>query len=466
MISDLRQNCCLNNPNNKTVRWLILIFPFFLLHPCPCLAQDIGEKEYMLIEAAEKGETAKVLSLLNDSINPNVSDWDGMTPLHYAAQNGHITTVKALVLNGAQVNAMDNEQRTPLHLSVHFNSLDIAEYLVQHQANVNAKDQYGLSPLFYASAYGDYIMTDMFLFYSEGESVTDPEGKTPFLAAVWGGHIADAGLLLRYISDIKETDNQGNNAIHLAVLNEDIEMLDSLITWGCNFNSVNMHGYSCLDLAIQENYPDVIEHLIAAGSEVNHSISKGINSLDLVLMVSKNPYIISLMENAGAVRNKRVSFSQPALSTKFSTGFRDAFSSLQMEIWEPKYGIGFDLGASQRLGRLKVLTPSEANIKYQYRETRTGFHVGIQKQWVLLRISRKERIGMNLGFDLAYFLGNNKASETPADKIWVPMPSTGLYWQAGSWQLGCSMLLQNMNTYQLSPLRFGLSVSYRFNEMK
>ncbi len=448
------------------MRWLLIIFSFFLLLPGPCRAQNPNEKEYELIDAAEKGRTTKVLALLNDSINPTVSDWDGMTPLHYATQNTHLNCVKALVLNGAQVNARDNEQRTALHLAVHFNSLNIAEYLVQHQADVNAKDQYGLTPLFYASAYGDYIMADMFLFYSEGESVTDPEGNTQFLAAVWGGHLENAALLLKYFADIKETDNQGNNAIHLAVTNRDLEMIDSLVSWGCEINAVNKNGYSSIDLAIQEDFPEVISRLINSGADVNNNIRKGINSLDLALLFAQNPETIAIMENAGAMRNKKISFSQPAISTKIHTGFQDAFSTLQVEIWEPKYGLGFDLGISQRLGRLKVLTPVEDNIRYQFKETRTGFHIGIQKQWILFRLNRQERIGMNTGFDLAFFLGHNKASETPADRIWTPIPSAGLYWQSGSWQVGFSALYQNMNTYQLSALRVGLSLSYRFNELK
>ena len=430
------------------------------------MSQDLTDEEHELIEASEKGESFKVLHLLNDSINPNIRDWYGMTPLHYATQNGHLKTVKALVLNGAKVNVRDYDDRIALHLSVHFSFLDISEYLIQHQANVNAKDMYGLTPLFYASAYGDFIMTDMILFYAEGEQVRDPEGKTPFLAAVWGGHLENASLLLKYFAEISERDHKENNAIHLAALNSDFEMIDSLISWGCDKNAVNINGYSCLDLAIQENNPELIEKLISSGVDVNNKIRKGLNSLDLVLMTVTNPEIRIIMEDAGALRNKRISFSQPAITSKINTSFQDAFSTLQMELWEPKYGVGFNLGVSQRLGRLKVLSPIEENIRYQYRETRTGFLAGMQKQWMILRIDRQNRIGMNLGLDAALFIGHNKGSEIMPEKIWAAIPSTGLYWHSGPWVLSLSALHQNMNTYQLSSMRMGLSVTYRFNEIK
>ncbi len=429
-------------------------------------AQDLSDKEYELLDAAEKGETKKVLELLNSNVNPNIQDWYGMSPLHYAAQNNHLNTLKSLILNESRVNILDYDGRSALHLAVHFNHLDIAEFLIQHKADINTTDNYGLSPLFYASAYGDFLMTDMFLFYSEGKQVKDPEGKTPFLVAVWGGHLANSSLLLKYFSKIDEKDNQDNNAIHLAVLNRDLEMIDSLFVWGCDIDAVNKNGYSCLDLAIQENAPLVLEKLISLNATLDHKIKRGLNSLDLAMHITQNPEIIFMLENAGAQRNKRISLSQPAIYIDFNTGFQDVFSTLKMELWEPKYGIGLSLGASQRLGRIKVLSPIEDNIRYQYRETQTGILAGVKKQWMLLRINRTNRIGLNLGFDMGLFLGHNKGSDVSPDKIWAPIPSVGLYWQTGSWQIGFSGLYQNMKTYQLPALRLGIATSYRFNELK
>jgi len=448
------------------VRWIILTISIPLLFHAGSFAQALSEKEYELIEAAEKGLPGTVLSLLNDSINPNIRDWNGMSPLHYAAQNGHLRIVKTLVLNEAKVDITDHDDRTPLHLSVHFDRLEIAEYLVQHYADINARDAFGLSPLFYSSAYGDYIMTDMFLFYSEGKQLRDPNGRTPFLAAVWGGHISTASLLLKYFSDVNEKDSEGNNAVHLAVLNRDIEMIDSLNSWGCDINAVNLNNYSCLDGAIQENSYLAVEKLIQLGADVNHTIRKGLNSLDLVLLVTKNQEISQLMEDAGARRNKRIAFSQPALSLELNSSFEDIMSGFAAEIWEPKYGVGFKIGMTQRLGRLKVITPPENNISYQFRETRTGFTAGAEKHVMLLRLARQKRIGMRIGIDAGYFTGSNKGSENPAERIWAVMPYAGLYYHSGAWQLGFRGMYLDLKTYQLPSIRMGISLTRRFNELK
>lgn len=456
----------LDRQNFIDVRWIILISLIFFFFDGPISAQDLSDKEYELISAAEEGRQDKILDLLNDSINPNVRDWYGMTPLHYAVQNGHIKAVKALLLNGALADISDYDERSPLHLAVHFNHLEIAEYLVQNGASTNKQDQFGLSPLFYSSAYGDYFMTDMFLFYSEGKQLRDAEGKTPFLSAVWGGHIHTASLLLKYFSDVNEKDNKGNNAIHLAVLNRDIEMIDSLYSWGCDITAENEDNYSCLDQAIQENSYLVVEKLIELGADVNHNITKGLNSLDMAMLITKNQEISELMERSGAVRNKRPGFNQPAISLNSNTMLQDVFSGFSLEIWEPKYRLGFKIGALQRLGRLKVITPAEGNVNYQFRETMTGFLAGIEKQWMLIRLERQEMIGMKTGLDVGYFLGQNKGSEEPAGKIWVPVTSMGIYYQKGAWQVALTGLHMDLKTFQLPAVRFGFSVTRRFNELK
>ena len=242
-------------------------------------------------------------------------------------------------------------------------------------------------------------------------------------------------------------------------------MIDSLYSWGCDINAVNSLDYTCLDMAIQENFPGVVEKLIELGADVNHEIKKGINSLDMALIINREGEIPLMLEQAGASRNKRISINQPAVNVSVNSGFQDAFSELSLELWEPKYGFGFKLGAAQRLGRVKVITDTEENIRYQYRETRTGVLAGIEKQWKLVRLSRLQSIGFSVGMDVGFFVGNFKGLNTKPSNKWSFMPSTGLYYQTGPWQFALFALYQDMK-FDLQPLRFGLSAGYRFNEFK
>ena len=83
-----------------------------------------------LHEAAKKGETAKVLSLIKQGGDkewrPN--DRHQMTALHYASSNGHPDTVRALIKAGAKVNAKDATGYTAL---VWASSLAIVKILVE-----------------------------------------------------------------------------------------------------------------------------------------------------------------------------------------------------------------------------------------------------------------------------------------------------------------------------------------------
>lgn len=63
-----------------------------------------------LFDAAERGDTAKALKLLDSGINPDDTDEveRNRTPLMYAAARNDRILVRALITHGANVNARDN----------------------------------------------------------------------------------------------------------------------------------------------------------------------------------------------------------------------------------------------------------------------------------------------------------------------------------------------------------------------
>ena len=73
-----------------------------------------GDTNQDLLEAAMKGDTAAVKTLLTKGADVNAQNQAGGTALMYAATVGHNTTVQALLEAGADVNAKDNEGGTAL----------------------------------------------------------------------------------------------------------------------------------------------------------------------------------------------------------------------------------------------------------------------------------------------------------------------------------------------------------------
>lgn len=97
-----------------------------------------------------------------ESINVNLQNIDGKTPLHLVIEKNNWNTlpnvswsrekmVDILIEMKANVNAVDKDERTPLHWAAGYGRKEIVKALINAEANVNAQDKYGKTPLDLAS---------------------------------------------------------------------------------------------------------------------------------------------------------------------------------------------------------------------------------------------------------------------------------------------------------------------------
>ncbi|HDR8994433.1 TPA: ankyrin repeat domain-containing protein [Burkholderia vietnamiensis] len=91
-------------------------------------------KFYFLHDAATQGMEPMITYLLEQGLNVNEADGNGITPLHCAAQYGHATAARALLDAGADRHAQDIFGRTPLDVAtddarVHLESLVLQDAL-------------------------------------------------------------------------------------------------------------------------------------------------------------------------------------------------------------------------------------------------------------------------------------------------------------------------------------------------
>ncbi|KAK9272206.1 hypothetical protein L1049_002577 [Liquidambar formosana] len=101
------------------------------------------------------GKKEAVIShLLRRGASPHVRDQDGATPLHYAVQVGAMQTVKLLIKYKVDVNAADNEGWTPLHIAMQSRSRDIAKVLLVNGADMTRRNKDGKTPLDLSLCYG------------------------------------------------------------------------------------------------------------------------------------------------------------------------------------------------------------------------------------------------------------------------------------------------------------------------
>ncbi|MGV3709688.1 MAG: ankyrin repeat domain-containing protein [Gemmatimonas sp.] len=113
--------------------------------------------ESPVADAAMRGDSAKIRTLLKSGADANAAQADGMTALHWAAARGDAQSVKVLVFAGARLeSATRNGNFTPLHLAAQAGRANSVRALLEAGANANAATSSGgATALHMAAAQGN-----------------------------------------------------------------------------------------------------------------------------------------------------------------------------------------------------------------------------------------------------------------------------------------------------------------------
>ncbi|XP_046408906.1 ankyrin repeat domain-containing protein 27-like [Ischnura elegans] len=156
-----------------TAKW-----PRRLCHPlCACEACRASVEGRPSSEADGTKAAAK-------SLEVDVCDADGITPLHAAASHGRVEMVKALVSAGASLDLRTRSgAATPLHLACRRGRVGVARALLEAGADACAADAAGDTALHHccrlAGDSGAVAMVELLLEHNPRWNVRNAEGKTP-----------------------------------------------------------------------------------------------------------------------------------------------------------------------------------------------------------------------------------------------------------------------------------------------
>lgn len=245
----------------------------------------------LLHAAAYWGARTNCQELLDMGTDPNVTNKEGWTPLHYAAifnlcqmddaigdrtfQGQKVDTIRLLVARGADVNARDAEGNTPLHWGAtsltmwpgysdtNRTALEICRILIGGNANVNATNHEGqtvLRRLFERQGGHDDVCS---LLISSGAdpNIADVDGETPLHLAARNGTTNDCRLLVARGADLHARDRNGRTPLHMAAECGQASVCSLLIAAGADINAKDDTGGTPLTWAVRLEKPDVAELL-------------------------------------------------------------------------------------------------------------------------------------------------------------------------------------------------------------
>ncbi|NRD20438.1 ankyrin repeat domain-containing protein [Winogradskyella eckloniae] len=209
-------------------------------------------------------------------LNPNVSNNDGINPLHILASSSKDETViNHFIEKGVDVFATDNRGNSAFMNAASRNNLTIVKSLSQYLKEVNLKNKKGQSALSLAVGGNDADVVEFLLNNGADTSVIDEKGNdlTYYLINSYSSRnkaqfSEKLALLKRRNIDLSTVQKSGNTWYHLAVEKNSLELLKLATEMKQDINAKNSEGNTALHLAAMKAKDDaILKFLIAQGAD-------------------------------------------------------------------------------------------------------------------------------------------------------------------------------------------------------
>ena len=220
--------------------------------------------------AAESGEVATILILLEAGVSVDIKDRRGRTSLHCATVSGHTHVMQALLNNGANVNAVCNKNYTPLRYAVVWEQpAGVVRVLLNHGADTEIRSSHNVTPLHDAAVMDSNDIALLLLKYKADVYAKDVHGGTPLHFAAERNHASVARYLLDHGANIDATADNGATALYLAAGNGSTKAVRLLLHRGADMEVGDEEGLTPLDVAIREYHEASIQSLVVAGAKLH-----------------------------------------------------------------------------------------------------------------------------------------------------------------------------------------------------
>ncbi|WP_246196356.1 ankyrin repeat domain-containing protein [Aquisphaera giovannonii] len=252
-----------------------------------------------LADAAERGDRAAVRALLDRREDPDRSQADGMTALHWAARRDDPEMARLLVLAGADAKAANRYGVTPLSLACENGDEAIVALLLDAGADPNAPLRGGETPLMTAARAGRPGPVKALLARGAGVDAKERRGQTALMWAAAEGHEEVVQILLAAKADFRTPLASGFTPLAFAAREGRIGAALALIKAGADVNEPMQprekggerspaKGTTPLILAVENGHFELAAMLLDAGADPNDQRS-GFTPLHMLTWVRKPP---------------------------------------------------------------------------------------------------------------------------------------------------------------------------------
>jgi ankyrin repeat protein len=197
-------------------------------------------RDLRLLEAAKRGDTAAVRTLLRHRPDVNAPDVDGATALHWAAERDNVDTVDLLVRAGA---------------------------------DVRIANRYGVTPLLVACTNGNAAIVEKLLQAGADPNTMSSEGETALMTAARTGKAEPVKLLVAHGAKVDAKEQlRGQTAVMWAAAENNADVVTTLLETGADVNARSKGGFTALLFAVRAGSRDAVQVLLAHGANPNDVI--------------------------------------------------------------------------------------------------------------------------------------------------------------------------------------------------
>lgn len=155
-----------------------------------------------------------------------------------AAQDGNKAAALKLIDQKVDVNVPSGDGTTALHWAVFHSDVELVDRLLKAGANANAKNEFGATPMSEAAAAGDTGVIEKLLKTGANPDSPGPDGQTALMIVARSTNVAAARLLIGSGANVNAAETQKKQtALMWASAQKQPEMVKLLVSSGANVNA-------------------------------------------------------------------------------------------------------------------------------------------------------------------------------------------------------------------------------------
>lgn len=194
------------------------------------------------------------------------------SPVADAVESGDGAAFRRLLQQEIDVNAPQVDGMTALHWAAYHDDLETAKLLVDSGADVTAQNRYGVSPLSLACKNGNGPFVELLLDAGADPNIALRGGETALMTAARTGQVGPVKALLAHGADVNAEERTGQTAIMWAAADGHAAVIEELIEAEADFLAPLESGFTPLFFAVRAGRTDAVQALLKAGADVNETI--------------------------------------------------------------------------------------------------------------------------------------------------------------------------------------------------